>query len=126
MDIRKLAIEKLVNAGIFNSDEKMILAFTLGYQEGNARPPIMINTIESYRSEIMSNTSFRDILCMQQRLSIEDYEHMVSEFIQLQMANRKIYSNSSEVFNHIRNWIAYQKKNYLEKKSKSNKKEGLL
>lgn len=126
MDIRQLAIDKFKSKGITFPEEELIEAFILGYKEGNNRPPIQINTVESYRSEINSNVSLRDMVCMQQRLTIEEYEYMVSEFIQTQMVYRKIYSSSSEVFNHLRNWIAYQKKSLLEKKNQSKRNEGLL
>lgn len=128
MDIRKIANEEFekLNLQFVVDKETWISGFIIGYQNGNARPPIQINTVESYRSEIKSNTSFRDVVCMQQRITTEDYEYLVSEFIQLQMVTMKIYSNSNEVFNHLRNWIGYNKKNILDKKKISKRNEGLL
>ena len=127
MDIRKIANEEFEKANLILIDKNSwIEGFIAGYNQGNARPPIQINTIESYRSEIMANISLRDLVCMQQRLSIEEYEYLVLEFIQLQMITRKIYSNSNEVFNHLRNWIAYNKKNILDKKKSTKRNEGLL
>lgn len=127
MDIQKLANEEFEKANLVSTHKSTWIAgFIAGYQQGNARPPININTIESFRSEIKSNTSFRDVVCMQQRLTSEEFEYLALEFIQLQMVTRKIYSNSNEVFNHLRNWIAYNKKNILDKKKITKRNEGLL
>lgn len=127
MDIRKIANEEFEKANLILIDKNSwIEGFIAGYNQGNARPPIQINTVESFRSEIKSNTSFRDVVCMQQRITSEDYEYLVMEFIQLQMVTRKIYSNSNEVFNHLRNWIGYNKKNILDNKKISKRNDGLL
>ena len=127
MDIRKIANEEFEKANLIMIDKNSwIEGFIAGYNQGNARPPIMINTIESYRSEIMSNVSLRDLICMQQHLTIEEYDHLVLEFIQFQMVTKKIYASSNEVFNHLRNWIGYNKKNILDKKKSTKRNEGLL
>jgi hypothetical protein len=127
MDIRKIANEEFEKANLIMIDKNSwIEGFIAGYNQGNARPPIMINTIESYRSEIMSNVSLRDLICMQQHLTIEEYDYLVLEFIQFQMVTKKIYASSNEVFNHLRNWIGYNKKNILDKKKSTKRNEGLL
>jgi len=92
------------------------IAFELGFQYGNAMPPMSIKPALLFKPEVERNTQLKDLVCMQNRISPEIYTRMINSFFSEQLAIQKTYKDISEVNTHIRNWAKF----YVKKLSDQN------
>lgn len=94
-------------------ENKQIFMYAIerGYILGMNKPLIQIKNIDMFIPDIQSNDSFRDLTCMKNRLTRERYDELVNLFIIEQRALTKVYTESSEVFKHLGNWIRFNLNN---------------
>lgn len=94
-------------------ENKQIFMYAIerGYILGMNKPLIQIKNIDMFIPDIQNNDSFRDLTCMKNRLTKERYEELVNMFIVEQRALTKVYTESSEVFKHLGNWIRFNLNN---------------
>jgi hypothetical protein len=103
------ALELLVKT----EENKRIFMYAIerGYILGMNKPLIQIKNIDMFLPDIQNNTSFRDLTCMKNRISVDKYNELVDTFVVEQRALTKVYTESSEVFKHLGNWIRYNLSN---------------
>lgn len=103
------ALELLVKT----EENKQVFMYAIerGYILGMNKPLIQIKNIDMFISDIQNNTSFRDLTCMKNRITVDKYNELVDTFVLEQRALTKVYTESSEVFKHLGNWIRYNLSN---------------
>lgn len=84
------------------------LAFELGFQIGNSLPPMSIKPISIFKPLIEANLQLKEMICMQNRISMERCSLLMDQFFQEQLAVQRVYKDISDVNNHCRNWIKSQ------------------
>lgn len=84
------------------------LAFELGFQFGNSMPPMSIKPVGIFKSSVLENTQLKELICMQNRISIEKCNQMMDQFFAEQVAIQRTYTDVADVNSHCRNWFKSQ------------------
>ena len=84
------------------------LAFELGFQTGNSLPPMSIKPVSLFKPLVESNTQLKELICMQNRISLDRCSQMLDQFFKEQMAVQRTYKDVADVNNHCRNWFKSQ------------------
>jgi hypothetical protein len=84
------------------------VAFELGYQLGNSMPPMSIKPVSIFKPVVEANTQLKELICMQNRISMERCSQMLDQFFKEQIAVQRTYKDVADVNNHCRNWFKSQ------------------
>ena len=84
------------------------LAFEMGFQFGNSLPPMSIKPVIIFKDAVEMNKALKELICMQNRISIEKCNQLMDQFFKEQMAVNRNYKDMADVNNHCRNWIKSQ------------------
>lgn len=84
------------------------VAFELGYQMGNSMPPMSIKPISIFKPVVEANVQLKELICMQNRISMERCSQMLDQFFKEQIAVQRTYKDVADVNNHCRNWFKSQ------------------
>lgn len=84
------------------------LAFEMGFQFGNSLPPMSIKPVIIFKGAVELNTQLKELICMQNRISVERCNQMMDQFFKEQIAVNRNYKDIADVNNHCRNWIKSQ------------------
>ena len=85
-----------------------LIGFENGFQQGNIRPPMEINSVKILQSKLMENKTLQEAMCMQCRISITQYFDKLNEFLLSQSMINKYYKNEAEINLHWVNWLRKQ------------------
>jgi hypothetical protein len=85
-----------------------LIGFENGFQQGNTRPPMDINTVKILQSKLLENKTLQETMCMQLRISISQYFDKLHEFLLSQSMINKVYKNEAEINLHWVNWLRKQ------------------
>ena len=67
-----------------------------------------IKPISIFKPLIEANLQLKEMICMQNRISMERCSLLMDQFFQEQLAVQRVYKDISDVNNHCRNWIKSQ------------------
>jgi len=82
-----------------------VSAFERGFYSGNSTPPMKIKPFFVFKIEVECNVSLKEIICMQNRITEEQYFKFLNMFFNEQTALQTTYKEISEVNHHFRFWI---------------------
>jgi hypothetical protein len=99
-----------------------MIGFKNGFQQGNTRPPMEVNTVQMFEEKLINNKLLQEALCMQCRISREDYFDKLKEFLLSQSMINKFYKTEAEINLHWANWLRKQVSSGAFKKNNSNGK----
>lgn len=84
------------------------VAFELGYQMGNSMPPMSIKPVSIFKPVVEANVQLKELICMQNRISMDRCSQMLDQFFKEQIAVQRTYKDVADVNNHCRNWFKMQ------------------
>ena len=84
------------------------LAFEVGFQYGNSLPPMSIKPVSIFKPVVETNNQLKELICMQNRISMDRCLQMMDQFFKEQMAVQRTYKDIADVNSHCRNWFKSQ------------------
>lgn len=107
MNVKELAEREYLKSGIEIDSVNhhiFMVAYELGFKQGQIRPPASFGMIHTFVLELESNKPLKDMICMQNRIDESVYEKLMAEFILEQTAMNRTYKDLPDIQNHFRNW----------------------
>lgn len=92
----------------YNKKHYFFIGFKNGFEQGNSRPPMEINSVKMFKAGMINNTSMQDTMCMQLRISTDQYSQKLQEFLTTQSLINKVYKTEAEINLHYLNWLRKQ------------------
>ena len=111
MDLKLISISQFQDSGLTDdsyTQQIFKIAFEKGFFIGNSMPAMAIKPIYVFKNDVIENRNLREIICMQKRITEDQYFKLLNFFFNEQNALQKTYKEISEVNLHFRNWVNRQ------------------
>jgi hypothetical protein len=108
MNIETLAKDEFIKSTIeknFLNEKIFILAFEQGYKTGYSSAQPEMYTIIAFKEDLINNKGLSDLVCLQNNISIQQYNSLLDWFISEQNAIARKYAGTFDVFQHWKNWV---------------------